>query len=176
MRDLFAQPFFWSPRRESRTRTHCETLQLSPGRGGPAWARLAGSRVCSGTRITPLCPICSTNNTKTQLTHYQAQIMAIIIRTGPISSIQITQLEIKSYLPIPYQNPPSNHNSKSLHTILVFLGLPMICHRLPLSSAPLRTQTSPLIFKRVFKNKTQTSPLTFKRVFKNKTSFGLCGF
>jgi len=114
VRDLVAQPFSRSPRREPRIRTQCETLQLSLRRGGPAWARLAGSRVCSRTQIAQLCPNCTTNNTKTQLIHYQAQIVATIIRTGRISSIHITQLEIKSYLPIPYQNPPSNH--KKMHS------------------------------------------------------------
>ena len=55
-RDHVAKPFSWSPRREPWTRTQSETLQLSLRQGGPAWARLAGFRVCSRTQFAKSKP------------------------------------------------------------------------------------------------------------------------
>jgi len=66
-RDCVAQTSPWSPRRESWTRTQCETLQLSLRRDGPAWARLAGFRVCIRMHITKTIPkhqIIITNTTQ----------------------------------------------------------------------------------------------------------------
>ena len=64
-RDHVAQTSLWSPRRESRTRTQCATLQLSLRRDGPTWVRLVGFRVWSRAQLTLILH----KHTKTQYQH-----------------------------------------------------------------------------------------------------------
>ena len=101
-RDQVAQPCPWSPRRETRSKTKNETLQLSVRRDGLALARLAEVPLCSRTQFAK-------TKTKRSLNHYQHNVLSRKLKIMIFNHQNYKNLSIQSSINLQNQNPHPIH-------------------------------------------------------------------